>query len=79
MCVCDVCLVTQVKIVADKTTDKLLGVHIMGANAGEMIHEVSWGGEGASCHHRADPGIFAQGVLGWHELYTLASGATCSG
>ncbi|PNH01664.1 Dihydrolipoyl dehydrogenase, mitochondrial [Tetrabaena socialis] len=29
----------MVKIVADKKTDKLLGVHIMGPNAGEMIHE----------------------------------------
>ncbi|KXZ48195.1 hypothetical protein GPECTOR_29g102 [Gonium pectorale] len=29
----------MVKFVADKATDKLLGVHIMGANAGEMIHE----------------------------------------
>ncbi|GLC38339.1 hypothetical protein PLESTB_001265700 [Pleodorina starrii] len=29
----------MVKVIADKATDKLLGVHIMGANAGEMIHE----------------------------------------
>ncbi|GLI65185.1 hypothetical protein VaNZ11_008646 [Volvox africanus] len=29
----------MVKIVAEKSTDKLLGVHIMSANAGEMIHE----------------------------------------
>mmetsp|Transcript_9771 Transcript_9771/g.17640 ORF Transcript_9771/g.17640 Transcript_9771/m.17640 type:complete len:505 (-) Transcript_9771:187-1701(-) len=28
-----------VKILADKTTDKILGVHIMGPNAGEMIAE----------------------------------------
>ncbi|KAJ7294363.1 hypothetical protein O6H91_Y262600 [Diphasiastrum complanatum] len=28
-----------VKIIADKETDKVLGVHIMSANAGEMIHE----------------------------------------
>lgn len=30
----------QVKLIADAKTDKLLGAHIMGANAGEMIHEV---------------------------------------
>lgn len=29
----------QVKMIADAKTDKLLGVHIMGNNAGEMIHE----------------------------------------
>ena len=28
-----------VKMIADKNTDKILGVHIMAANAGEMIHE----------------------------------------
>jgi dihydrolipoamide dehydrogenase len=28
-----------VKVLADKTTDKILGVHIMGPNAGEMIAE----------------------------------------
>ncbi|KAH7404529.1 hypothetical protein KP509_15G030200 [Ceratopteris richardii] len=28
-----------VKIIADKETDKVLGVHIMGPNAGELIHE----------------------------------------
>lgn len=29
----------MVKILADKTTDKILGIHIIGANAGEMIAE----------------------------------------
>ena len=29
----------MVKILTDKKTDKILGVHIMSANAGEMIHE----------------------------------------
>ncbi|CAM6071745.1 unnamed protein product [Sphagnum tenellum] len=29
----------MVKIVADKETDKILGVHIMGPSAGEVIHE----------------------------------------
>ena len=28
-----------VKVLADKATDRVLGVHIVGANAGEMIHE----------------------------------------
>ncbi len=28
-----------VKIIADKATDRVLGVHIIGANAGELIHE----------------------------------------
>jgi dihydrolipoamide dehydrogenase len=28
-----------VKVLADKTTDKIPGVHIMGPNAGEMIAE----------------------------------------
>lgn len=28
-----------VKIIVDKKTDKILGAHIMGANAGELIHE----------------------------------------
>ncbi|MGV2979663.1 dihydrolipoyl dehydrogenase [Camelimonas sp. ID_303_24] len=28
-----------VKVLADKETDRVLGVHIVGANAGEMIHE----------------------------------------
>ncbi|WP_319496990.1 dihydrolipoyl dehydrogenase [uncultured Cohaesibacter sp.] len=30
-----------VKILADKTTDKVLGVHMIGAGVGEMIHETS--------------------------------------
>ena len=30
-----------VKILADKTTDKVLGVHIVGRGAGEMIHEAA--------------------------------------
>jgi dihydrolipoamide dehydrogenase len=29
----------MVKIIADKETDKILGVHIMGPSAGEVIHE----------------------------------------
>ncbi len=29
----------QVKILADKTTDRILGMHIIGSNAGEMISE----------------------------------------
>jgi dihydrolipoamide dehydrogenase len=29
----------MVKIIADKETDKILGVHIMGPSAGELIHE----------------------------------------
>jgi dihydrolipoamide dehydrogenase len=29
----------MVKILADKETDKILGVHIIGPNAGEMISE----------------------------------------
>jgi dihydrolipoamide dehydrogenase len=29
----------MVKIIADKETDKVLGVHIMGPSAGEVIHE----------------------------------------
>ncbi len=30
-----------VKILADSTTDRVLGAHIIGANAGEMIHEIA--------------------------------------
>lgn len=30
-----------VKVLADKTTDRVLGVHILGAGAGEMIHEAA--------------------------------------
>lgn len=30
-----------VKILADATTDRVLGVHIIGANAGELIHEAA--------------------------------------
>lgn len=30
-----------VKVLADKKTDKVLGVHILGAGAGEMIHEAA--------------------------------------
>lgn len=30
-----------VKVLADKTTDRVLGVHIIGAGAGEMIHEAA--------------------------------------
>lgn len=30
-----------VKVLADKATDQVLGVHIVGANAGEMIHEAA--------------------------------------
>ena len=29
----------MVKFIADKKTDKILGAHIMGPNAGELIHE----------------------------------------
>jgi len=29
-----------VKILADKETDRILGVHILGPSAGELIHEV---------------------------------------
>lgn len=29
----------MVKILADKTTDKILGMHIIGSNAGEMVAE----------------------------------------
>merc|ERR1719479_773912 len=39
-----------VKVLADKTTDKLLGVHIIGPNAGELIAEACIALEyGASC------------------------------
>ncbi|VBB30759.1 unnamed protein product [Acanthocheilonema viteae] len=39
-----------VKILGDKTTDKILGVHIIGPNAGEMIAEATLALEyGASC------------------------------
>ncbi|GLJ52221.1 hypothetical protein SUGI_1110790 [Cryptomeria japonica] len=31
----------MVKIIAEKETDKILGVHIMGASAGELIHEAA--------------------------------------
>lgn len=37
---CCLSVLLQVKLIADSKTDKLLGAHIMGANAGEMIHEV---------------------------------------
>ena len=30
-----------VKVLADKTTDRVLGVHIIAAGAGEMIHEAA--------------------------------------
>ncbi len=30
-----------VKVLADKATDRVLGVHIIGAGAGEMIHEAA--------------------------------------
>ena len=30
-----------VKVIADAKTDKVLGVHILGAQAGEMIHEAA--------------------------------------
>jgi dihydrolipoamide dehydrogenase len=30
-----------VKILADKTTDRVLGVHIIGHGAGELIHEAA--------------------------------------
>lgn len=30
-----------VKVLADKATDKVLGVHIVGHGAGEMIHEAA--------------------------------------
>jgi dihydrolipoamide dehydrogenase len=30
-----------VKILADKATDRMLGVHIVGFGAGEMIHEAA--------------------------------------
>ncbi len=30
-----------VKVLADKKTDRVLGVHILGAQAGELIHEAA--------------------------------------
>jgi dihydrolipoamide dehydrogenase len=30
-----------VKILADEATDRVLGVHIIGAHAGELIHEAA--------------------------------------
>jgi len=47
-----------VKVLADKTTDRVLGVHIVGKGAGEMIHEAAvlmeFGGSsedlGRTCH-----------------------------
>ena len=43
-----------VKILTDKTTDKILGIHIIGPNAGEMIHEGVLGMEyGASAEDSA--------------------------
>jgi dihydrolipoamide dehydrogenase len=47
-----------VKVLADATTDKVLGVHILGRGAGEMIHEAAvlmeFGGSsedlGRTCH-----------------------------
>jgi len=47
-----------VKFLADKTTDRVLGVHIVGFGAGEMIHEAAvlmeFGGSsedlGRTCH-----------------------------
>jgi len=47
-----------VKVLADKATDRVLGVHILGAGAGEMIHEAAvlmeFGGSsedlGRTCH-----------------------------
>lgn len=39
-----------VKVLGDKETDRLLGVHIVGPNAGEMIAEATLAMEyGASC------------------------------
>ncbi len=29
----------MIKVLADKTTDRILGVHVLGPNAGEMIAE----------------------------------------
>ena len=44
----------QDKMIADAKTDKILGVHIMGANAGEIIHECVLAMEyGASCEDLA--------------------------
>ncbi len=40
-----------VKILADAKTDKILGAHIMGPSAGEMIHEVR------SRHGRPSPSL----------------------
>jgi dihydrolipoamide dehydrogenase len=47
-----------VKVLADKDTDRVLGVHIIGLGAGEMIHEAAvlmeFGGSsedlGRTCH-----------------------------
>ena len=47
-----------VKVLADKDTDRVLGVHIVGFGAGEMIHEAAvlmeFGGSsedlGRTCH-----------------------------
>ena len=48
----------MVKIISDKETDKVLGIHIIGSNAGEMIAEGVLGMEygassediGRTCH-----------------------------
>lgn len=64
-----------VKVLADKTTDRILGVHIIGANAGEMIHEGCIGMEyGAAsedlartCHaHPTLSEAFKEACLGAH-------------
>ena len=39
----------MVKMIADAKTDKILGVHIMGANAGELIHECCVAMEYGAC------------------------------
>ena len=53
----------QVKILVDATTDRILGIHIVGSNAGEMIAEGVLGMEygaaaediGRTCHAHPVP------------------------
>lgn len=65
-----------VKFVADAETDKILGAHIMGPSAGELIQECVMGMEyGASCE---DIARTCHGHPTFSEAVKEAALATCS-
>jgi len=54
-----------VKILADKASDRILGAHIIGPMAGDLIHEICVGSSGRfGPHLPCAPDLFRSGARG---------------